>query len=86
MVGQVVGLQLAVVGVLDVDGLVADVRRGGGVVVHHGDRCFLRSHFYKSLEEKKGAGFSFQTKLLKSILAFNVSSLFYHKKHERPKC
>lgn len=50
LVGQVVGLQLTVVGVLDVDGLVADVRRGCGVVVHHGDRCFLRSHFYKSLE------------------------------------
>ena len=49
MVGEVVGLELAVVGVLDVDGLVAYVGRGGGVVVDHGDGRLFGSHFYKSL-------------------------------------
>lgn len=52
LVGQVVCLQLAVVGVLDVDGLVTDVWRRCGVVVHHGDRCFLCPELQKCLVER----------------------------------
>lgn len=49
LIGQIISLELTVVGILDVDGLVADMGCGCGVVVDHGDCCFFRSHFYKSL-------------------------------------
>lgn len=53
MVGEVVSLELAVVGVLYIDGLVANVGRGCGVVVDHGDGCLLGSHFYESLDKTR---------------------------------
>lgn len=45
LIGQIVGLELTVGGVLDVDWLVPDGGRGRRVVVHHGNGSFLRRHF-----------------------------------------
>lgn len=41
LIGQIVGLELAVGGVLNEDWLVPDGGRGRGVVVNHGNRRFL---------------------------------------------
>lgn len=44
LVGGVVGLQLLVVGELDVDWVVPDDGHHCGVVTHHVLSCFLRVH------------------------------------------
>lgn len=41
LIGQIVGFELAVGGVLDEYGLVPDGGRGRRVVVHHGNSSFL---------------------------------------------
>ena len=44
-------LELFVVGVLDEDGDVTDVRAHSGVVVHHGDGCLLCAHLQERLDQ-----------------------------------
>lgn len=44
-----ISLQLFVVGVLDEDGDVADMRGHGAVVVNHGDRCLFCAHLQECL-------------------------------------
>lgn len=41
LIGEIVGLEFSVGGVLNEDWLVPDGRRGRGVVIHHGNGGFL---------------------------------------------
>lgn len=47
-----ISFEFFVIGVLNKDRDIADMRSDSGVVVNHGDRCLFRSHLQECLGKK----------------------------------
>lgn len=50
LIRQIVSLKFSVVGILNINRLMAEVRSSSSIVVHHSNRSFFRSHFQKCLQ------------------------------------
>lgn len=56
LVGRVIGLELLVVGELNVDGLVSDDRHHRGIIAHHVAGCILAVHLQEGLDTRTRRG------------------------------